>query len=470
MKSMKRSCWMLCAWIVALFAGTPGAPGQVQRFPFHEGFENATGAGLPAGWSSSRRRNGTADDFSISSSSPRSGSGCLLAVNATIPQELLSPVFDCTGLVPSVVEFSLKRSSTFASPVVVEASVDSGTTFPYRVGDTLVAGGASGYVTCRLTLIAACEGCPVLRLRWRTLPTPSGTSATLRFDDFLLRVVRPPGDERMVINEIMYEPFAAEPEFIELRNAGHDSVWLSGWEISDRPGSTGHATAFTFPDLQDPLPPDGFIVVASDSSGRLSAPAASPVQVAGSSWPSLNNDGDDIVLRNGTGRVIDSVSYLPAWHTPTIPDRRGRSLERVRAGLPSNVATTWETCVSPEGSTPGRENSVSLVPASASGVLLCSPNPFSPDTDGRDDATLIRYQLPEGGWRVGLTIYDVRGRLVRNLCGNMPAVAEGSIAWDGRDNLRRRVRVGRYVVVLEAWESGGVRSVSARCVAVVGRR
>jgi hypothetical protein len=354
--------------------------------------------------------------------------------------------------------------------MIVEASLDSGRTYQLAVGDTLCPDGSAGYVTARYRLAAPCAGCPVLRLRWRTIAAPTGTTGTLRLDEVVLRVYHPPGNEQVRVNEIMYEPFSGKAEFIELCNAGGDSVWFGGWQLSDRAGATGHASSLSLSGLQSPLPPGGYAVVASDSSMVSELSGRAQVFIAGSAWPSLNNDGDDVILRDAAGRTVDSVSYLPAWHTPTIVDRRGRSLERISPDAPSNAQTTWATCVSPAGSTPGAFNSVSAVSTLPSAVLSCSPNPFSPDTDGRDDATNIRYLLPTGGWRVTVTIYDARGRLVRRLGEDVHAVGGGSLIWDGRDDLRRRVRVGMYVVLLEGWESGGARSVSAKCVAVAGRR
>jgi hypothetical protein len=470
MKSPGRPVVSLCALTAALCGTAVPGGGQVHRYPYHEGFDSIASASLPPGWSSSRSRAGGVDDFALSSSSPKSGAGCLLATNATMGQELMSPVFDCSGLFPSDIEFSTRRSATFGSPIVVEASVDSGKTFPYSVGDTLRQDGAAGYVSWRLRVIPEAAGCPGFRLRWRTIPSAAGASGALRFDEFSFRVLRPPGEDRMVISEILYEPFAGQAEFVELFNAGRDSAWLSGWQLSDRAGTRGPSPACVIPDLPDPVPPGGFVVVAQDSSGLPDIPREARLILAGTGWPALNNLGDDVVLRDGAGSLRDSVAFIPAWHTPGIPDRRGRSLERVGPTLPSNAPTTWATCVSPSGCTPGRANSVFQNPPGDQARLSCFPNPFSPDADGREDAALIQYHLPGGVWSVGLAVYDVRGRLVRNLCSALPASGVGSLAWDGRDDLRRRVRVGMYVVVMEAWEPGGNRSLAGHCVAVVAGR
>jgi flagellar hook assembly protein FlgD len=81
--------------------------------------------------------------------------------------------------------------------------------------------------------------------------------------------------------------------------------------------------------------------------------------------------------------------------------------------------------------------------------MIAVPNPFSPDGDGHDDRTVIRYENPRpAGW-MSIRIYDIRGRLVRFLANNEPSGGMGTVVWDGYDDNRRRVRIGVYIILLE---------------------
>ncbi|OQX86575.1 hypothetical protein B6D60_06025, partial [candidate division KSB1 bacterium 4484_87] len=91
---------------------------------------------------------------------------------------------------------------------------------------------------------------------------------------------------------------------------------------------------------------------------------------------------------------------------------------------------------------------VSKLPEQA--TLSISPNPFSPDNDGRDDVTIIQYNLPFNLSRVKISIFDSRGRLIRTLTDNQPSGTTGSLIWDGRDNFGHVCRVGIYIVLMEA--------------------
>jgi hypothetical protein len=192
--------------------------------------------------------------------------------------------------------------------------------------------------------------------------------------------------------------------------------------------------------------------------------------VAHQSSLSLNNDGDAVILRDATGGTIDSVAYVPSWHHPDVTDATGRSLEKISPVLGSNDARSWSTCVLGVGGTPGLVNSIymSTIPTSAS--ISCSPNPFSPDGDGREDFSVIHCELPTDVAVINLRIYDAKGRLIRHLANNEPSGARRDIVWDGLDNERQRARVGIYIVLVEGLNEGGGSVYSAKGVVVLAAK
>jgi len=71
-----------------------------------------------------------------------------------------------------------------------------------------------------------------------------------------------------------------------------------------------------------------------------------------------------------------------------------------------------------------------------------APNPFNP-------STTLRFALPEAG-QVTLAVYDVNGRLVRNLVARRFEAGRHEVVWDGKDGNGRAVASGAYVYRLTA--------------------
>ena len=69
------------------------------------------------------------------------------------------------------------------------------------------------------------------------------------------------------------------------------------------------------------------------------------------------------------------------------------------------------------------------------------PNPFNP-------STTVRITAPEGqATTVTLSIYDIRGRLVRILYSGVLESGGHSFSWDGRDNTNTPVASGVYFCI-----------------------
>jgi len=68
------------------------------------------------------------------------------------------------------------------------------------------------------------------------------------------------------------------------------------------------------------------------------------------------------------------------------------------------------------------------------------PNPFNP-------STTIRYALPERA-QVDLAVYDIQGRLIRNLASGVREAGQHEAQWDGRDANGRAAASGVYLYSL----------------------
>ncbi|PSQ79124.1 MAG: hypothetical protein BRD33_01030, partial [Bacteroidetes bacterium QH_6_63_17] len=163
----------------------------------------------------------------------------------------------------------------------------------------------------------------------------------------------------------------------------------------------------------------------------------------------LRNDGDLVRVHRRDSTVLSTVDYVPDWHAPGLAETKGTALERISPTGDAEAAENWTSSTDSSGGTPGAPNAVSLLPsdeAPETTSLRIEPDPFSIEQDG---ATRIRYTFDDVPNLVRVRIYDARGREVWSEEARLTG-RSGEIVWDGRNDAGERVRIGPYVVLVEA--------------------
>lgn len=192
-------------------------------------------------------------------------------------------------------------------------------------------------------------------------------SQTLNFS-YLIAETPVPGD--VVINEFMCDPtpplFLPELEFVEVFNVSNKIFDLTNWKLGDE---SADGTV-----QQNWLLPGEHRVLTATSSVASFTNA-----VAVTSFPSLNNAGDAIVLRSDAGVLLDSIYYTDAWYKDPVKEDGGYSIERINPLDPCTDISDWQASNDPDGGSPGEQNSVydstpdSQAPALKS-LFAMSPN------------------------------------------------------------------------------------------------
>ena len=162
----------------------------------------------------------------------------------------------------------------------------------------------------------------------------------------------------IVIDEIMADPSppVALPnnEWIELKNTTAFPINLLGWRIGDITGQSGAMPAFV-------LQPDSFVIVCTGSA--VAAMMAYGNVIAVTSFPSLDNGGDQLSLYDASGAIIHSVNYTDKWFQNELKKDGGWSLEMIDTKNPCNGFSNWIASNDVKGGTPGQKNSVDGVNA-----------------------------------------------------------------------------------------------------------
>ncbi len=156
----------------------------------------------------------------------------------------------------------------------------------------------------------------------------------------------------VVIHEIFADPSPAVAlpgaEWIELRNRSTQPIQLQGWRLSDGGGTSG-----SFPTHL--LPPDSMLIVCANTNGGLFNNYGRCIGIA--NFPSLDNDGELLVLRDAVGQVIHAISYAASWHQTELKKEGGWSLEMIDPRHPGLFQKNWRSSTHPSGGTPGKINS-----------------------------------------------------------------------------------------------------------------
>lgn len=170
----------------------------------------------------------------------------------------------------------------------------------------------------------------------------------------------------VVITEILPDPLPSyglpESEFIELYNRTGAVVNLGGWKLSDLTSTA------TIPGFE--LNPGTYVVLAP---AQFATCCGDVIAVPG--FPSLNNNGDAIVLSDNRGNIIDSVYYDNKWFHDVSKAAGGWSLELID---PDNICSgrdNWTASENPAGGTPGRQNSVYAQRPDRTGPVVISAIP-----------------------------------------------------------------------------------------------
>lgn len=253
----------------------------------------------------------------------------------------------------------------------------------------------------------------------------------------------------VVISEIMADPAPQvglpNNEWIELKNTGTTPLDMQGWRIGDATGQSGPMPAFI-------LQPGEYVIICTGSA--LAALSALGPAIAVTSFPSLDNEGDELFLKAANGMIIHAVSYSSGWYGNEIKKEGGWTLEMIDTQNPCAGSHNWKASTHATGGTPGALNSVNAANNDQAAPQLrhayTTDNTtiilvFDEPVDSLSGATLAHYsmdggitlasaitlaplfdkvQLKTGNPLAPNTIYTVTAVNVKDCKGNASSTAE----------------------------------------------
>jgi len=157
-----------------------------------------------------------------------------------------------------------------------------------------------------------------------------------------------PTFHEVLITEIMADPEPSvglpEIEYIEIYNTTNQLVDISGCTLSDATSTTT---------LSGFIQPKSYLVLTSSSNIDLFNNAL-PVR----NFPSLNNSGEALIIKNKSGELVHYVPYNTDWYRDNDKANGGFALEMIDTTYPCGGKENWIASENEKRGTPGKENSV----------------------------------------------------------------------------------------------------------------
>lgn len=297
-------------------------------------------------------------------------------------------------------------------------------------------------------------------------------------------VIEPVSDGDLIINEILFDNPDFAPEYFEVYNNSPKILDMSNVFFSTR-NSAGVYTINNFFPAKSILLPNGYMALTTDVNlvkSGFSAPDTANI-VRADRWSNLSNSGANFLVgmlmpvdasKNDT-IILDEVSYDAKWHHTLIRNPKGVSLERINPEMPSQSPSSWHSASADVNyGTPGYKNSQfrEMPSTPLEGEKWFSPDPeaFSPDNDGIDDVTFIRYKTDAVGYTANVMIFNAVGVKVAQIANSHILGTEGYLVWDGKTDRGINVNPGIYVLYVELINAdSGVKKVEKMPIVVSAR-
>ncbi len=268
-----------------------------------------------------------------------------------------------------------------------------------------------------------------------------------------------PVKEDIMFNELLFNSFPGDPDYIEFfNNSGKiiDGSRLYIVSVNDETGDTSSLTQLSVENRC--ILPGTYYSVTTDKERVVNRYYSSDPEYIFqvTSLPSMNDNSGHLILFNRELDIIDEVCYDEKMHYSLLEVKEGVALEKIRQQNPSCERSGWHSASETSGwGTPGARNSADIQDRVSSVDMVLSSTKITPDNDGIEDVLIIGMDLKDNGNVISLTIFDETGMLVRNLADKLLAGPETSIIWDGSADDGKLVDTGIYIILIEMYNSSG---------------
>ncbi|MBL7884297.1 MAG: lamin tail domain-containing protein, partial [Bacteroidia bacterium] len=211
-------------------------------------------------------------------------------------------------------------------------------------------------LTCvELTLATPMTSATTYTVTINNVSDCSGNGITNGSVNYTYYAISPANYKDVIINEIFADPSPQiglpTGEFIEIYNKSSTNAYnLNGWKFTDG-SSTATLSSYV-------LTPNSYLIICPTAD--ISDYSVFGPTMGVGSFPSLNNNSDNLKLQDNTLTIIDSVNYSDTWYQDAVKKDGGYTLELINPNKPFACPQNgnWIASNSITGGTPGIINSI----------------------------------------------------------------------------------------------------------------
>lgn len=286
---------------------------------------------------------------------------------------------------------------------------------------------------------------------------------------FRVFLPQPPAPGELLLTELLSYPQIGGTDFIEVYNASAKVLDLLGLTIRNQAKISGN-TQSLIKQSYFLLPGQYLAITSAPADLRQRYPLPDSARTLANDLPTLEADAGNVSLLFDE-QLLQSFDYSAELHHPLLQEARGVSLERLSLVLTENDPQNWVSATAATGfATPGYANAQqAVISLNGHRFFELPQTTFSPDGDNFQDRLQLNYQTDQPGYLANIAVFDMEGRLVRQLVRNFSLASQGLIHWDGTNDAGQKARMGIYVIRIELFTPEGEHQIEKLSCILAGR-
>ncbi len=324
---------------------------------------------------------------------------------------------------------------------------------------------APQFVNLSVTLDTPLLAGEIYHLSVRNLSDCTGN--ILRQSDFTIGLPTKADSGDVVLNEILFNPPLGGVDFVEIYNRSKKYIDLKNWSLGNVKDSQ--------PDVFRAVTTENFVLPPFTYLALTTNPEIIkqlyPAKISGNflrlnALPAYSNIEGGVILKNQDAEIYDRFDYNEDMHEPLISDKKGVSLEKSDTDISSAIISNWHSASAVTGNaTPGYANS-QIKTDIENDLFEIEPEVFVPE-NAAGGYVKIKYKLVQSNKIATVKIFDINGRLIKNLLRNQLLGTIGEILWDGKNENGAISKTGYYLILIDIFNSNGEKTQYKRKVIVV---